>query len=72
MRLYEPPLVEDQGENNQIPFIEDFSLEYLDVLQQDTILIEEQEKLKEEILIIFGWVSKVHIHQKPNGLKWGR
>ena len=30
LRLYEPPLIEDQGENVQIPSIEDFSLEYLD------------------------------------------
>ena len=33
LRLYEPPLIEDQGENIQIPYIEDFSLELLDVLQ---------------------------------------
>ena len=38
LRLYEPPLIEDQGEKVQIPSIEDFSLEYLDELQQDTIL----------------------------------
>lgn len=38
LRLYELPLIEDQGENVQIPSIEDFSPEYLDELQQDTIL----------------------------------
>ena len=38
LRLYEPPLIEDQGENVHIPSIEEFSLEYLDELQQDTIL----------------------------------
>ena len=32
LRLYEPPLVEDQGENVQIPYVEDFSPEFLDVL----------------------------------------
>ena len=32
LRLYEPPLTEDQGENVQIASIEDFSLEYLDEL----------------------------------------
>jgi len=36
--LYEPPLIEYQGENIQIPSIEDFSPEFLDELQQDTIL----------------------------------
>ena len=38
LRLYEPPLMEDQGENSQIPSIEDFYLEFLDELQQNTIL----------------------------------
>jgi len=32
LRLYESPLIEDQGKNVQIPSIEDFSLEYLDEL----------------------------------------
>ena len=38
LRLYEPPLVEGQRENIQIPSIEDFSPEFLDELQQDIIL----------------------------------
>lgn len=38
LSLYEPHLIEDQGGNIQIPTIEDFSLEFLDVLQQDTII----------------------------------
>ena len=32
LRFYEPPLIEDQGENVKIPYIEDFSPEFLDVL----------------------------------------
>jgi len=32
LRLYEPPLIEDQGENIQIPSIKDFSPKFLDVL----------------------------------------
>ena len=32
LRLYEPPLIQDQGENVQIPSIEYFSPEYLDEL----------------------------------------
>ena len=38
LRLYEPPLIEDQGEQVQIPYTEYFSPEYLDKLQRDTIL----------------------------------
>ena len=38
LRLYEPPLIEDHGENVQIPKIEGLSLEYRKELQQDTIL----------------------------------
>ena len=38
LRLYEPPLIEYQRGNVQIPSIEYFSLEYLEELQQDTIL----------------------------------
>jgi len=32
LRLYEPPLIEYQGDNVQIPSIEDFSREYIDEL----------------------------------------
>lgn len=35
LRLYEPPLIQDQGEHVQIPSIEEFSPEYLDQIQQD-------------------------------------
>jgi hypothetical protein len=38
LRLYEPPMIEDQGENVQIPTIEDFAPEYMNELQEDTIL----------------------------------
>ena len=38
LRLYEPPLIGDQGEIVQIPSFEEFSPEYLDEQQQDTIL----------------------------------
>ena len=38
LRLYEPPLIDDQGKHVQIPSIDDFSPEYLSELQQDTIL----------------------------------
>jgi hypothetical protein len=38
LRLYEPPLIDDQGEHVQIPSIDDFSPEYLSELHEDTIL----------------------------------
>jgi hypothetical protein len=37
-KLYEPPLIDDQGEHVQIPSIEYFSPEYLTELHEDTIL----------------------------------
>jgi hypothetical protein len=38
LRLYEPPLIDDQGENIKSLFIDDFSQEYLSELHEDTIL----------------------------------
>jgi hypothetical protein len=38
LKLYEPPLIDDQGEHIQIPSIDDFSPEYLTELHEDTIL----------------------------------
>jgi hypothetical protein len=38
LKLYEPPLIDDQGEHVQIPSIDDFSPEYLIELHEDTIL----------------------------------
>ena len=38
LRLYEPLLIDDQGEHVHISSIDYFSLEYLSELQQDTIL----------------------------------
>jgi hypothetical protein len=38
LKLYEPPLIDDQGEHVQIPSIDYFSLEYHTELHEDTIL----------------------------------
>jgi hypothetical protein len=38
LRLYGLPLIDDQGEHVQNPSIDDFSLEYLSELHEDTIL----------------------------------
>ena len=47
LRLYEPPLIEYQGENVQITSIEEFYPEFLDELQQDTILDRRIRKSKQ-------------------------
>jgi hypothetical protein len=38
LKLYDPPLIDDQGEHVHIPSIYDFSPEYLTELEEDTIL----------------------------------
>jgi len=38
LRLFEPPLIDDQGEHVQLPSIDDFSPKYLDELQHDLVL----------------------------------
>ena len=38
LRLYEPPLIDDQGSDIQLPSIKYFSLEFLDELKGDAIL----------------------------------
>ena len=38
LRLFEPPLIDDQGEHVKLPSINDFSPKYLDEIQQDLIL----------------------------------
>ena len=37
-KLYEPPMIMDQGENVQFPSVDDFAPEYLNKLQEDIIL----------------------------------
>ena len=38
LHLDEPPLIDDQGTDIQLPYIEDFSQEFLDELKEDSIL----------------------------------
>eukprot|EP00253_Pinus_taeda_P021915 PITA_21915 len=67
LRLYEPPLTEDQGENAQIPSIEDFSPEFLDVLQQDAILDKRTRTTKR------GSIDYLRVGLKdthPSKAKW--
>jgi hypothetical protein len=46
LKLYEPPLIDDQGEHVQIPYIDDFSPEYITELQEDTILDRRMQTSK--------------------------
>ena len=39
LHLYEPPLMDDQGSDIQLPSIEYFSPEFLDELKEDSILL---------------------------------
>jgi hypothetical protein len=38
LKLYEPPMIMDQGENVQVPSLQYFSPKYLDELWEDVIL----------------------------------
>jgi hypothetical protein len=38
LKLFEPPMIMDQDEEVSIPLVDEFSLEYLDELQEDIIL----------------------------------
>ena len=48
LRLYEPPLIDDQGSDVQIPSIEDFSPKFLDELKEDIILDKRTRASKRE------------------------
>ena len=67
LRLFEPPLIDDQGEHVQLPSIDDFSLEYLDELQQDLIFDKRTRTSKR------GDVKYLRVGlkgQKPSQAKW--
>ena len=38
MKLYEPLMIMDQGENVQVPFVDDFAPKYINKLKEDIIL----------------------------------
>jgi len=67
LRLFEPPLIYDQGEHVHLPSIDDFLLEYLDELQQDLILDRRTRTSKR------GNVEYLRVGlkgQKPSKAKW--
>jgi hypothetical protein len=67
LKLYEPPLIDDQGEHVQIPSIDDFSPDYLTELQEDTILDRRMRTSKQ------GNVEYLRVGLKgmnPRKAKW--
>jgi hypothetical protein len=67
LKLYEPPLIDDQGEHVQIPSIDDFYPKYLTELQEDTILDKRMRTLKR------GNVEYLRVGLKgtnPSKAKW--
>ena len=67
MRLFGPPLIDDQEEHVGMPSIDDFSPEYLNELQQDLILDRRTKTSKR------GNVQYVRVGlkgQKPSKAKW--
>ena len=65
--LYEPPLINDQGSDVQLPSIEYFSPKFLDELKEDTILDKRTRASKR------GSVDYLRVGikgTKPNKAKW--
>jgi hypothetical protein len=38
LKLFEPPMIMDQGEEVSLPSVDEFSLEYMDELKEDIVL----------------------------------
>ena len=65
--LYQPPLIDDQGSDIQLPSIEDFSPKILDELKEDTILDRKTHTSKR------GSVDYLRIGlkgSKPSKARW--
>ena len=67
LRLFQPLLIDDQGEHVQLPSIDDFSPKYLDELQQDHILDRRIRTSKRGDVIYLRVGLK---GQKPYQAKW--
>ena len=68
LRLFEPPLIDDQGEHVQLPSIDDFSHQNnLMNFNKISYLIEESELQEEGMLNTLELDSRVKILQRPNG-----
>ena len=59
LRLFEPSLIEDPEEKSQLPSIDDFLLEYINELQEDTVLDRKVRTTHEGMLNTSELDSKV-------------
>ena len=67
VRLYEPPLVDDQGSDVQLPSIKYFSPEFLNELKEDTILKRRTcTSKKESVDYLRFWLKG----SKPSKARW--
>ena len=67
LRLFEPSLIEDPEEQSQLPSIDDLLPEYLNELQEDTVLDRKVRTMRR------GDVEYLRIGlkgSKPSGAKW--
>jgi len=61
LRLYEPPLIEHQGENSKSLTLRIFILNTLKIYIKTPYLVEEQGLQNEGMWITFEWGSKEQI-----------
>eukprot|EP00253_Pinus_taeda_P006756 PITA_06756 len=67
LRLFEPSLIEDPEEQSQLPSIDDLLLEYLNELQEDTVLDRKVRTMRR------GDVEYLRIElkaSKPSSARW--
>ena len=55
LKLYESPMIVEQDVQVQAPSLDDFSLKYLNKLQEDVILIRRTDLHEEETCNFFLW-----------------
>ena len=67
LRLYEPPLIDDQGSDIQLPSIEVFSPEFMDELNEDAILDRRTHTSKRGSLD-YLWIELKG--SKPSKARW--
>ena len=59
LRLFEPSLIEDLEEQSQLPSVDDLLPEYLNELQEDTVLDRKVRTTCREMLSTLGLDSRV-------------
>jgi len=67
VRLFEPSLIEDLEEQSQFPSIDDLLLEYLNELQEDTVL---DRKVRTTRRGNFEYLGNGLKGSKPSSAKW--